>query len=262
MLKQVIRKSVGALGYELSKKTRTRQPIQYPYINTLELILQDYRQRTRDIFFIQIGAHDGQSADPVHEQIKQHHWRGILVEPQPQVFDRLKQFYADEPQLIFENCLIASQDGTATLHTIRDEQAVLPFWLSQSASLNRDVVLSALHYWKNVEKLDAIPDEYETLIEAVSTPTKTMRSLLAEHQIQQLDLLVIDTMGFDFEILKLFPFGDLKPAIIHFEHSLLTRADQDACFQYLANLGYGLTQVAVDTIAYLHAPIRVGLHSS
>jgi FkbM family methyltransferase len=260
MLKQALRKSINMFGYELSKKAVAPQPIQYPYINTLELILQDYRQRNPDIFFIQIGAHDGKSADPIHHLVRKYHWHGILVEPQPQVFNRLKTSYEGEDQLIFENCLISYEDGMTVLYTIRDDHAVLPFWLSQSASLSRDSVLGALHYWKYVEKLETLPDNYDTLIEAVPTPAKTMRSLLTQYHIQHVDLLIIDTMGFDFEILKLFPFSDLKPAIIHFEHSLLNRSDQNDCFQYLAHLGYGLTQVSVDTIAYLNAPIRPGLH--
>ncbi len=80
----------------------------------------------------------------------------------------------------------------------------------------------------------------------------------ALHTIKQIDLLVIDTVGFDFEILKMFPFDTIKPSIIHFEHSLLSSEDQISCFRLLTILGYGLTQVSVDTIAYLNAPIRQG----
>jgi len=89
-------------------------------------------------------------------------------------------------------------------------------------------------------------------------PSITIRSALAKHNIAKVDLLVIDTMGFDFEILRMFPFDQCKPAIIHFEHQLMPIADQQSCFLYLANLGYGLTQVAQDTIAYLHALTRLG----
>lgn len=258
---KLVHKISSALGYDLTLRADRPQVFEYPFINTLELILHTYPRQNSDFFFIQIGAHDGNSADPIHQLVKQHHWRGLLIEPQITVFERLKQTYAGEDQLVFENAAVGAEDGTATLYTVRDEQSVLPFWLSQSASLDREQVRGALYYWKYVRQLDAIPDDYESLIAALPIPALTIKTLLAKHQIQQLDLLVIDTMGFDFEIIKMFPFDVLKPAIIHFEHSLLSSADQERCFKYLASLGYGLTRVSVDTIAYLNAPIRQGRYS-
>ncbi len=260
MIKQTVRKIVGSLGYVILKRSQVGTSIEYPFINSFELILQNYLQQNSDIFFIQIGSHDGCSADPICHLIKHHHWRGLLVEPQPQVFERLKQTYQDEPQLIFENALIGHEDGCATLYTVCDKHAVLPFWLSQSASLDYEVVKSTLYYWKRLRGLETIPDNYESLIEKISLPSITMKTALTKHSIQKVDLLVIDTMGFDFEILKMFPFDCCKPAIIHFEHKMMPVVMQEACFQYLAELGYGLTQVAQDTIAYLHAPIRQGFY--
>lgn len=260
MIKQTVRKIADSLGYVILKHSQIGSSIEYPFINSLELILESYLQQNSDFFFIQIGSHDGCSADPISHLIKQYHWHGVLIEPQPQVFENLKQTYQDEPQLIFENALIGYEDGCATLYTIRDENSVLPYWLSQSASLDYEVVKSTLYYWKRVRGLESIPDHYESLIEKVSLPSVTMKTALTKHNIQKVDLLVIDTMGFDFEILKMFPFDICKPAIIHFEHYIMSVADREACFQYLADLGYGLTQVAQDTIAYLHAPIRQGFY--
>lgn len=44
--------------------------------------------------------------------------------------------------------------------------------------------------------------------------------------------------------------------MIHFEHSLLSIRDRNDCLDYLNAQGYKLAKVAVDTIAYLHAPVR------
>lgn len=260
MIKQTVRKIAGSLGYVILKRSQVGSAIEYPFINSFELILQNYLQQNSDIFFIQIGAHDGCSDDPIFHLVKQYHWRGLLIEPQPQVFKKLKQTYQDEPQLIFENALVGYEDGFATMYAIRDQHSVLPFWLSQSASLDYEVVRSTLYYWKRKRGLATIPDDYESLIEEVLLPSMTIKTALTKHSIQKVDLLVIDTMGFDFEILKMFPFDCCQPSIIHFEHSIMPVAEQEECFQYLADLGYGLTQVAQDTIAYLHAPIRQGFY--
>lgn len=260
MLKRLISNLANQFGYEITRLSSEQpqgfQSVELPFIDLLDLIVQDYRQQHPEMFFVQIGAHDGSSADPVSPLIRKYHWQGILVEPQPQSFKTLVENYRDEPQLMFENAVISDHDGTATFYTVRQGIPDMPFWLSQSASLSKDAVLGALYYWRNVKQLSTIPADLESMIEEVPLPALTVKSLLAKHQVERVDLLVIDTMGFDFEILKMFPFDLLKPAIIHFEHSFLAPAEQQACFQYLAKQGYSLARVAVDTIAYLHANTR------
>lgn len=258
MIKQVLTAVVNSFGYSLVKSSQSSQITEYPFINTLELILESYSVQNSDFFIVQIGAHDGASADPICQLIKKHHWRGLLIEPQRSPFDQLKETYREETQISLENILIGKEDGTATLYTVRYEEGMMPFWLSQAASLDRNIVSGMLYYFKFVKKIETIPEDYESLIEEQTISSMTVNTLISKHAIQKIDLLVIDTMGFDFEIIKMFPFDTLKPSIIHFEHSLLSSEDQIDCFKQLTTLGYGLTQVAVDTIAYLNAPIRSG----
>jgi hypothetical protein len=63
-------------------------------------------------------------------------------------------------------------------------------------------------------------------------------------------------MGFDYELLKIFPFELTRPDIIHFEHALLSARDQMACVELLAAQGYSMAKVAVDTIAVRQAKTR------
>jgi FkbM family methyltransferase len=254
-VKQVVQKAANSLGYRVSK---IRQPIEYPYIDVLDLVLKDYMRQEPDIFFIQIGANDGVSADPVTQLIKKYHLRGLLVEPQPKMFKKLVENYQDEAQLIFENSVVSQEDGTATLYAISEEEAGLPMWCYQIASLDRDKMLTMLSDVK--DKLN-LPKNIETLIKAIPLPALTFKTLLSKHGIKKLDLLIIDTIGYDFEILKMVPFDSIKPQIINFEHTLLSLDDQEACFKYLAGHGYSFAQVGVDTVAYLQAPSKQGLYS-
>ncbi|HEY9642963.1 MAG TPA: FkbM family methyltransferase [Coleofasciculaceae cyanobacterium] len=255
-MKQMLQSAVNQLGYQISK---IRQPVEYFYVDVLELILKDYLQQNPDPFFVQIGANDGTTADPIVNLIQKYHLRGLLVEPQPTIFKQLIQNYQSQPQLQFENSLIAAQDGVATFYAVRDDgNCTLPMWCYQIASLDRHKMLTLLA--DQQQKLN-LPSNLESLIQEMPLPALSFETLLAKHQINQVDLLVIDTMGYDFEILKMIPFDSIKPAIINFEHSLLSPEDQAACFEYLAKLGYGLIQVSVDTIAYLNAPVRKGLYT-
>lgn len=254
-MKQAIQKMANSLCYRISK---IREPIEYPFIDVLDLILQSYLRQNQDTFFIQIGANDGASYDPVFSLIRKYHLRGLLVEPQPQMFHKLVQNYQNEDQLLFENSAIFTEDGQATFYIIREEEPKLPIWCYQIANLNRNRMLEMLADQK--QKLN-LPGNVETLIEAISVPAITFETLLAKYSISKLDLLIIDTIGYDFEIIKMIPFHLVKPSIIHFEHALLSLEEQTACFRYLAEFGYSLIPVAVDTIAYLDAPSRLGLYS-
>ena len=192
----------------------------------------------------------------MHELVRRYGLRGLLVEPQPRAFQRLVQNYSDQPNLAFENCLLGSADAAATFYVVSEDVPGLPFWLHQSASLDRSVVANALRVFRDAKGVAAIPEQHESLIDEVSVPSLTWRTLLRKHAVAKIDALVIDTMGFDYEIIKLLPFDVIKPKIIHFEHSLLSFREQRECFQYLAAQGYSLAKVAVDTIAVLNARTR------
>jgi FkbM family methyltransferase len=254
-MKQVIQQAVNSIGYQISK---VRQPIEFPYLDVLDLIVRDYKQQVPDPFLVQIGANDGKTADPITDLIQKYHLQGVLVEPQPNIFRQLVENYRDNPQLAFENSLITAQDGTGQLYIIRETQEVeLPTWCYQIASLDRQTMLRLLAEQKHNANL---PEQIASLIEEVSLPALSFSSLLKKHKIDKVDILVIDTMGYDFEIIKMIPFEMVQPAIINFEHSLLSPEDQRNCFEYLKALGYGMVQISVDTIAYLNAPIRPGLY--
>ncbi|HEY9638101.1 MAG TPA: FkbM family methyltransferase [Coleofasciculaceae cyanobacterium] len=244
-MKQIIQKTANSLGYRISK---IRQPINYPVIDVLDLVLQDYLKQEQDIFFIQIGANDGTTADPINKLIKKYRLRGLLVEPQPKMFKKLIENYQSEGQLIFENSAVFDQDGTVRFYAIREEEPKLPMWCYQIANLDRNRILDLL---SDQKKNLNLPTNIETLVEEITVPAVTFKTLLSKHKVEKLDLLIIDTLGYDFEILKMIPFDLVKPPIINFEHTLLSIDDQEACFMYLAELGYSLVQVGVDTVAYL-----------
>jgi FkbM family methyltransferase len=254
-MKRAIKKMANALGYEISKKVEARKNSElsdYPCIDVLDLVVQDYMKQQPDLFFIQIGAHDGVSADPVARQIRKYHWRGILVEPQPRSFQHLVANYQGENQLIFEQVVIGAEDGNATFYTIREDIPGLPFWLPQSASLDRDWVLNALYYWKNVKKIENIPEDFDSLIEEFFVPQMTLKTLLGKHNIEKLDLLAMAT-PFDFEILQMIPFDRIKPSLICFEYFSIS--EREACLRFLQDHGYSVGRFASRAVASLNSPV-------
>lgn len=223
------------MGYEIKK---IGAPSKVTPINVFPLVVQDIMQQKKaeDFFFIQIGAHDGVHYDPIRALIKKFHWRGILVEPQPQVFKRLIENYKDEPQLIFENAAIAPHDGQTTLYVFK-EGSNLPDHASMLASFNRNVLVSNGHNYKG---------------EIMELPVKalSLKSLLAQHRVQKIDLLQIDTEGYDFEIIKMLESSEIKPTILHFESGFLTEDQMNHCSELFKKWGYRAITIGIDTLAY------------
>lgn len=254
--KRWIRAALGRLGYEVRKRVPDPVPIELPFIDVLDLLVRDLLESNPEPFLVQIGAHDGATEDPVHDLVCRHRLGGLFVEPQPHAFQRLMQTYRDQDKVRFENCVLGREDGSVALYVVRESAEPLPFWLHQSASLDRAVVSNALRVFRDVKGVKSIPSNYEDLIDSVMVPSLTWESLLRKHGVSVIDVLVIDTMGFDFEVIKLLPFETVRPRIIQFEHAQLSARDQRECLQYLASRGYSLARVAVDTIGCLDAKTR------
>ena len=233
---KALSRAAQAVGYEL----KPRLAHAAPSIDIFDLAVRDLAARVPDIFFLQIGAHDGLSYDPIHEYVRQFHWKGLLVEPQPAIFKQLTENYAAEKQLLFENSAIAQQDGTIDLHCFENAGAEDPASMLTS---------TRKHY------LSLNGDGHRGALKTITVPALTLESLLTKHQIERVNLLQIDTEGFDFEIIKMIDFKRIKPEIIHYENNFLNRRQKSECSRILSGQNYSLLNLGIDTIAYLQ-PLR------
>jgi len=244
--KEVVQSAVGSLGYRF-QKIRSVEPQQD--LDALELMMRDLRGRNPRPFVLQIGANDGATADPIHHQITKYGLPAVLVEPQPVAFATLKQNYASQPDVRFEQALIAEGGGERELYMVDPDGTEFGAWCYQIASLDRSLVVSLL---RGHRVAMGVPEDVESFVKAVKIPAKTVSEVLDAHQVSTVDILIVDTMGFDFEILKLFPFERTMPSIVSFEETMLSYEDRLAAYALLQGLGYGLCKVGVDTIGYLN----------
>jgi FkbM family methyltransferase len=204
-------------------------------------ILAAFENRKREFFFVQIGAYDGLKSDPIQACVRERSWSGILVEPQPDAFERLKRNYANIPNLTFENVAIAGCEGTLPLYRLRDEYAHLFHDDHRTlSSFDREHVTKHL-----TERVDA-----GHALESLQVKCITLSNLLAKHGVKTIDLLQIDTEGYDFEIIKTIDFRETKPQIIRFEHAHLGPAEKGECIQLLLSHGYRVVTGAYDMIAF------------
>jgi FkbM family methyltransferase len=198
-------------------------------------------------FVVQVGAHDGSVVDPLREELARRPWRGILVEPIPYIFDRLRARYGRNPRLILENVAIADVDGSRELYHVPETKDDA-LWGGYDAlgSFRRDVV---------IKHTNLVPDIEKRLV-ATMVQTLTFDSLCAKHQVENIDVVQIDTEGYDLEVLKLIDFDRWKPALVMYEHAHLNAAEQAEARTMLERRGYRCVLDEMDTLAVLGSTLE------
>lgn len=212
-----------------------------PNTSSITAIISKYNlEKKSQVFFVQIGANNGVSNDPLNEFILNSCWSGILIEPLPDVFEVLKKNHKEtKANLLFENVAIGSLNGEVPFFYIDNSDQTLPVWTSQLSSFNRDVV---------VRNLGGHP-QFIDRIKSVNIKTLTLSALLEKHGLSKIDLLHTDTEGYDYEILKAIDFSNVHPDIIMFESIHLSKKDFKATVSILRNANYAVFVCGHDSIA-------------
>lgn len=203
---------------------------------------------------IQIGANDGLINDPINKFIKRDSWNGVLLEPQSFVFNNyLSKVYKKDRGITLLNAALGEKDGSAVLYKIgfcNDR------WAHGLASFNREIleksVKSGYARRKAIKEGIEIPEEEEKLISEEEVTVLSPSTLMKENNINNIDLLQIDTEGFDFEVIKMFDIAKTRPSLISFESLHLSKNDYHTCISHLNNNGYLTKTIDANTIAMLN----------
>jgi len=240
-LKAFVQRCVEVFGYRIE---RLKDTVKAP-IDVLDLLLTKVSAERPDFFFVQIGANNGLTDDPIRQFVTKYHWHGVLVEPQPQVFQQLLKNYEQEKQLAFENIAISDKDGTVGLFVAdhRDETANLTVF----ASLKKDALIRGLDNPKAAG--------VQVQVQEVEVPSLSVQTFLAKHRITKIDLLLTDVQGYDPEVVEQFLACGVKPTIIHFEHCHTARPALDALYGKLVEHGYRFNELEIDALCYLPSAV-------
>lgn len=228
-------------GYKLEKKGQSGPSF-------FTELLNDRLEAPGEIVFVQIGANDGVSTDPIHPLIRKfpRRFRGLVVEPLKDKFDLLVRAYADVESVRPVNVAVHNTEKEMLIHRVRpDLERKLPAWARGIGSFNPD------HH--KLSHLDS------SVMVAESVTCTTFDDLLATHQISNVEVLITDTEGYDYEILRSIDFGKHRPTYVHFEHGLSsgTMAWQEykQLARHLSNHGYSISHEASDATAFLPAAL-------
>jgi len=194
---------------------------------------------------IQIGANDGQLADPVHQIIKALSLPAILVEPLPDKFERLRRNYCNQPDIRFENVAIGTEAGDTEFFRVSPAAKHLPEWAQGIASFDKSFLLKC----KDIPGIKG--KTFVPYIETVRVSVITFDQLLQKHSdVARLTALQVDTEGYDFVVVKAAIAAGCLPRIINYEHRHLSYSDQVSCRELLSSKGYYFWSNWENTVAY------------
>ncbi len=245
-MKNLLKKTVKGIMGERSK------PYVYLYYKfyhksvfpSMDHIVNLYGKVKSDVFFMQIGANEGSTEGPLYRQIRLKKWRGLLVEPLKDEFETLKNNYKDSPQLIFENVAISEKEELRPFYYVRKDVGGVPFWVTKLSSFDRKIT---------EEVKDHFPDAEVASFDVKCT---TVDALIKKNKINQVDLLFIDTEGFDYEILKTIDLKAMKPEVIIYELRHLSAEDHAESIQLMKTLGYYVYKAEHDTVAFTNKDLH------
>jgi FkbM family methyltransferase len=154
---------------------------------------------------IQVGSHTGSSvSDPIFNNLKSTDI-AILIEPVLEYFEKLVQNCNDrfpENHFIFLNKACDQVKGSLILYQPVLE-GDLPIWADELTSVRPDHVKD---HGLSIETT------------AIRCESVTLDDIIEDFKIDDVDILCVDTEGYDYEVLRGLNLNKLKPKAIFFEH--------------------------------------------
>ena len=214
MKDKFLKKILGLFGYraidkEYYKNNRLLSAKSYLNINK---ILNYLFSKNKINCLVQIGANDGELFDILNYYIKKYNTNSLLVEPIKENFEKLKKNYNNFHNIAFENSAISIKNEITYLYKV-DPTKIKNYedHIPGITSFNKSHLIN-----HGVKKRDIITEKVNTI---------SIIDLLNKHKIKKLDLLFIDSEGYDGKIVNDFlNNSSLRPIIIlefiHSKHNL------------------------------------------
>ena len=231
-----------------------------PKKHSIAWFINHYAKNKKNVFFIQIGSNDGLERDPLLKFIVKYHFKGILIEPQYWVFEKLRHLHQLTKGMIFENAAIGAKDGKEKFYKIGFSESR---WATGLASfvketLEKKIASGYVDECARREKCKT-PVNKEDYIKETQVKCVSLNTLMAKHEVKEVHLLQIDTEGYDFEIIKMIDTKVLHPDLISFEIDHLSDQDKQDCLSLLKNIDYKIVLCGRDALAIKEGALHESL---
>jgi FkbM family methyltransferase len=212
-------------------KTYPKEP------KTFKEIINWYNNNKKgNVRFLQIGAMDGVKHDDIYSYVVSNGWKGVLVEPLPDMFEKLLNNYQDHTGLQFECSAITNKPGKENIFRVPPEligTEGVPDWMEGCSTLR------PANYIDDVLNV-AVPVEINGI---------TIEQLYEKYG-SQYDLVQVDTEGYDYDIFLQLIQNGLTADVYKIEIAHITYTKAVWMRWVLENHNYKTFIDGYDLIAY------------
>jgi FkbM family methyltransferase len=213
-------------------------------LDPLTFLLNTRLQKKGELFIVQIGANDGTTYDPIHDFVMRNKGRvkALMLEPVSDFYNQLVATYRDHPGVTPLRLAIHKSEKSMEIHRVD------PARLSSAPEFVKGIASFDAHYHAKSKT----PPEW-IITERVECVT--LHELLDRYGVQKIDLLCMDTEGYDAEILSSIDFEKVQPVILMFEHGLrdgvMSEESLAKIVMRLNRYGYDVLVQDYDVVAHL-----------
>jgi FkbM family methyltransferase len=235
-MSKILKKFCGIFGYKLLPKYYVKNKDYLSKLSSLNLkkIISDLAEKKFISSLIQIGANDGITHDHLHDVIKKFKLKSLLLEPIKETFLNLSNNYSIFENIKLENSALSINNEILFLYRVNPKYfykyGTLPTGIT---SFYKD------HLTKHGIKKKHIIQEKVNQI--------SFDNLLKKHNISSFELLVVDTEGYDCNIVNDFflKIKNIRPFIV-FEWSHIKQNDLQETLDKMLKNNYSFFPVGDD----------------
>jgi FkbM family methyltransferase len=204
-MNKILKKFCGIFGYKLLPKYYVKNKDYLSKLSSLNLkkIISDLVEKKLINSLIQIGANDGVSHDHLYEVIKKFRLQSLLLEPIKEPFLKLSDNYSTFENVRLENSALSVNNEILFLYKVNPE-----YFYKYGTVPNGITSFYKDHLIKHgIKKKHIIREKVKQI---------SFDELLKKHYISSFELLVIDTEGYDCNIINDFflKIKNIRPFIV------------------------------------------------
>lgn len=205
---------------------------------------------TENTVLVQIGANDGIQDDFMRDIILSKNIKAHLLEPIPVFFNQLSSLYANSDRVFCYNVAIHEYSGSAMMTYVNEPD--LPVYTKGLGTF--DISKNAFSSRGNYQLKDDLSED--PTIKAIlkkkkelSVQTLTLSDFLEKNNINNIDIFVTDTEGFDGIIFSQLDLKKYTPELIIMETHTLGEDQNNAIKAKLKKYNYQILVDGWDTVA-------------
>jgi len=207
-------------------------------------------------FFLNIGANDGITNDPIYDFIAPFKLKGIAVEPLAFIFGDLQKNLKNWDVACENAALCMPNQETFEFYRLSDEVLEISSRGTQCSAMSRQTILNEYERFFSVMAPEnsrevCTKEEYDRvkamniddiIVKDETVKFLTLDALLSKYDVKKVDILNLDIEELDFDIFSEFDFEKYKPKVLFLEDEHFSTEQKGFVDKVLQSLGFQYVQ--------------------